>query len=218
MPATPPIAATCPATCLAGARSRNDLGRLNVKTLPSFLRDYFSGLALCGVAGFVLIVFALHLLQPGYDARQQLMSELALGPYGGMMLWAFAALALALACLAAALQQARAHWIMGVLLASAALCFLGAGIFRLQAATELHVSLIAAAFVLCGLAMYALPRALAAKRLNHARLFSWGLGTLMAMSAAQDYLPIGITQRLAATALLAWIAILAALLRRPLSP
>lgn len=175
-------------------------------------------LVLSGLAGFVLIVLALHLLQPGYDARQQLMSELALGPYGGMMLWAFTALALALACLAVVLHQARAHWIMGALLASAALCFLGAGIFRLQAATELHVGLIAAAFVLCGLAMYALPHALAAKRLSHGRLFSWGLGASMAVSAAQDYLPIGITQRLAATALLAWIAILAVQLRRPPSP
>jgi hypothetical membrane protein len=180
--------------------------------LPSFLRDYFSGLAFFGIAGVVLIVAALDAVQPGYDARHQLMSELALGPYGGLMLAAFTSLALALACLAAALYHARAHRGMVALLGAAALCFQGAGLFQLHTATRLHVGLIAAAFVLCGLAMAGLPRALAAKRLRRPRLFSWGLGGAMAAFAALD-LPIGLAQRLSAAALLAWMAIVAFQLR-----
>ncbi|MBK9615936.1 MAG: DUF998 domain-containing protein [Uliginosibacterium sp.] len=180
--------------------------------LPSFLRDYFSGLALCGMAGFVLIVAALHAVQPGYDARHQLMSELALGPYGGFLLAAFTSLALATACLAAALYHARAHRSMVALLGAAALCFQGAGLFQLHTATRLHVGLIAAAFVLCGLAMAGLPRALAAKRLRHPRVFSWGLGGAMAAFAALD-LPIGLAQRLSAATLLIWMVIVAVQLR-----
>lgn len=186
--------------------------------LPSFLRDYFSGLALSGLAGFVLIVAALHVAQPGYDARHQLLSELARGPYGGFLLAAFTALALATACLAAALYHARAHRSMVALLGAAALCFQGAGLFQLHTAMRLHVALIAAAFVLCGLAMAGLPRALAAKRLRRPRLFSWGLGAAMAAFAALD-LPIGLAQRLSATALLVWMAIVAIQLRtRPPKP
>ena len=180
--------------------------------LPSFLRDYFSGLAFFGIAGFLLIVAALQAVQPDYDARHQLMSELALGPYGGLMLAAFTSLALSLACLAAALYHARAPRCMVALRGAAALCFQGAGVFQPHPATRLHVGLIAAAFVLCGLAMAGLPRALAAKRLRHARVFSWGLGGAMAAGAALD-LPIGIAQRLSAAALLAWMAIVAFQLR-----
>lgn len=55
------------------------------------------GLAtLGGVAVFAVIAIALHVAQPGYDPSTQLMSELALGRYGGAMLFAFAALAVAM--------------------------------------------------------------------------------------------------------------------------
>jgi hypothetical protein len=49
-----------------------------------------------GVAIFVIIVVALHLLQPEYEPTRQLMSELALGQYGWAMFVAFLGLAIAL--------------------------------------------------------------------------------------------------------------------------
>lgn len=52
--------------------------------------------ALAGVATFVVVVVALHLVQPGYDPAQQLMSELALGPHGSAMILAFTGVGVAL--------------------------------------------------------------------------------------------------------------------------
>src|ERR1700682_4669728 len=59
--------------------------------LPSFVRL----VALAGVATFIAVVVTLHFLQPGYDPSTQLMSELALGGYGGAMTVAFGGLAVA---------------------------------------------------------------------------------------------------------------------------
>ena len=84
-------------------------------------------LAIAGAIGFVLIVSILHLLQPGYDPKHQLMSELALGAHGWAMLLAFLFIAgstLSLALGIAHLQ--RSPWLEGVL-AVATLGFLGSG-------------------------------------------------------------------------------------------
>ena len=78
---------------------------------------------------FVATVVPLHWLQPGYDARHQLMSELALGRYGETMLVAFAGLALAM--LGAFLSRAAGPPAVRWLLAAAALFFLLAGVFPL---------------------------------------------------------------------------------------
>ena len=54
--------------------------------------------ALVGVAMFVIAVVALHLLQPNYEPTHQLMSELALGPYGWAMIVAFGQIDSAAGC------------------------------------------------------------------------------------------------------------------------
>jgi len=64
--------------------------------------------ALAGSALFVVTVIGLHLVQPGYDPASQLMSELALGSYGWMMLAAFGGLAAAVLGIQAAIALANA--------------------------------------------------------------------------------------------------------------
>ena len=51
--------------------------------MPRGSTEYWAGwLAIASAIGFGAIVAILHFIQPGYDARHQLMSELALGPQG----------------------------------------------------------------------------------------------------------------------------------------
>ena len=151
---------------------------------------------------FVATVVPLHWLQPGYDAKNQLMSELALGRYGEAMLVAFAGLALAM--LGAFFSRAARPRAIRCVLAAASLFFLLAGVFPLGASSEMHIAAIATAFVLSVLAMYlhpadALPRAI-----------SWSLAAGIALSVALGHsiLPMGIGQRLAAACLLLWLVLL----------
>jgi hypothetical protein len=142
---------------------------------------------------FLATVVPLHFLQAGYDPINQLMSELALGRYGGAMLVAFAGLAIAM--LGAALLPASRSAKATAALASAA--FLVAGIFPLGATSELHIGAIATAFVLAVLAMYFYPP----------RSLSWSLAAAVALSVVLGHtvLPMGIGQRMAAACLLAWL-------------
>lgn len=165
-----------------------------------------------GVAVFLAIVIALHLLQPGYDPRTQFMSELALGRFGGLLVGAFCGLAAALAAIAMGFRLHGFPPLLSLLLGGGALCFLLAGLITLALSAQVHIALVAIAFVLCGLAMYLLPRC------NHAIFsdgracaFSWGSGLLMcgATGLGGGVLPEGIAQRVSAVALLFWLSFVA---------
>lgn len=160
--------------------------------------------ALLGVFVFVALVISLHLLQTGYDPKLQLMSELALGKHGAWMLYAF--LSLAIALLALAIGYVRITPITSVVLLIAAFSFAGAGLYPLGANSEMHIALVAIAFVAVGLAMYWLPTAANATRSS--RALSWGLLAVLAISVAlgHTWLPMGIGQRIAASAMLIWMA------------
>ena len=101
---------------------------------------------------FVVVVFILHLLQPEYDPRSQLMSELALGRHGWAMFLAFLGLTSAVFGVQAAIADYDDTRGYRLFLVVAALCFLAAGIFPLGAASLIHISAIAIAFMLLVLA------------------------------------------------------------------
>ena len=166
--------------------------------------------ALFGAATFVATVVPLHLLQPGYEPANQLMSELALGRYGWAMIFAFSGLALAVFGVQAAIGAIGATRSLRVLLAAAALFFLAAGVFPLGATSEIHIAAIAIAFVLSVLAMYFYPTGAGRAAAAAPRVLSWSLAAGIAASIALSHsvLPRGIGQRLAAVCLLVWLAVL----------
>jgi len=162
-----------------------------------------------GVTVFIVTVVALHLLQPGYDPRHQLMSELALGQYGWAMFVAFLGLAVAVFGVQAAIGGYGAARGYRVLLSIAAMLFLVAGIFPLGNTSMIHIGAIAMAFVLSVLAMYLFPSSAGRASIAAPRTLSWTLATGIAASVALgDLIPIGIGQRLAAGCLLVWLAVL----------
>jgi hypothetical membrane protein len=154
------------------------------------------GISIVGAAAFVIIVAVLHLLQPAYDGRYQLMSELALGPHGWAMLPAFGCLAVSVAGVQQGLLSLRAHWPIQFLLVTAAVCLLGAGVFRLGDATELHVALVAVAFVLLVLAMYLAPSQVRDLSSPRVKAVSWALAvaTAFGVLGGHSVLPLGIGQ------------------------
>ena len=173
-------------------------------------------LAIAGAVGFVVIVGALHGLQPGYDIVHQLMSELALGAYGWAMLIAFVSLAVATASVAfgiACLQ--RAPWLQ-LVLAIATLSFLGAGVFTLGEAAAWHIALIAVAFVATVLAMYLVPSIVPALLGGRHKWVSWCLaaGTALSVFLGHSVLPVGVGQRLAAACVIMWLCFAGTRLRR----
>jgi hypothetical protein len=165
--------------------------------------------SLIGVATFVVSVVALHLLQPGYDPTQQLMSELALGPYGWAMFAAFAGLAIALFGMEDELADFGASVGYLGLLVVAAIFFLAAGVFPLGERSEIHIGLIATAFVLGVLGMALFPLHAGRAMSAGPRAISWPLAAGVAASVALGHsvFPMGIGQRLAAGCLLAWLVI-----------
>jgi hypothetical membrane protein len=173
-------------------------------------------LAIVGAIGFVGVVSILHVLQPGYDLVHQLMSELALGAHGWAMLVAF--LLIGTSALSVALGVAhiqRAPWLQ-LVLAVAALGFLGAGVFPLGRASEWHIALIAIGFIAVVLAMYLLPSAVPTRFGGTARNVSWCLagGTAVSVFLGQSILPIGAGQRLAAACVVIWLCFVGARLHR----
>ena len=160
-----------------------------------------------GALGFILIVMCLHIVQPDYDPVHQLISELALGRYGSFMLLAFFSFALSVFTVQAGLHQCQAPLIIRLFLNIAAISLLGAGVFRLGSATELHIALVAVAFVLIVLVMYLLPRNVAAFNSPSHTFVSWTLGACTAICVAigQHLVPLGIGQRGAALCILMWL-------------
>ncbi len=179
------------------------------------------GLAIAGALSFSSIVVALHLLQPDYDARYQLMSELAPGRHGWAMLPVFFAFALSVVGLQVAVRQFRASGLLQAVLLGAAVALIGAGIFRLGQATELHVGLAAFAFILLVLGIYLFPSQVGGLAWRPLRAVCWGLAASAAISVAlgQSVLPMGIAQRFATTSVLVWLCLMGWMLsRRSASP
>ena len=160
-------------------------------------------ICIAGVLVFLTVVVSLHLLRKDYDPVHQMMSELALGERGGLMLAAFLALGIAFAGMAAGLRGARQPAYTSLLAVCAGLTFVAAGVYRLDNAMEMHVALIAAAFVLAGLLMYLLPASLP----EYARPVSWSLAAATALAVVSGHLfaPMGIAQRVAAACILIWL-------------
>jgi hypothetical membrane protein len=164
--------------------------------------------ALVGVAVFAVVVIALHVLQREYDPATQLMSELALGRFGGAMLAAFAGLAMAMFAVQLSIGRLGAGKILRALMAAAAAFFLVAGLFPLGETATIHIAAIALAFVLSVLAMYLFPATAGAASRLAPRKVSWTLAAGMAASVALGRLaPMGLAQRAAAICLLAWLVI-----------
>jgi hypothetical protein len=164
---------------------------------------------LTGVAFFLVTVITLHAVQPGYDPQTQLMSELALGPYGGFMLLAFTGLSLSALGVLLALPSGAV--LLKGILAAASASFLAAGLLPLGDTSEIHIAAIATAFVLSVLAMYLFPTAGGVAAEAAPRRVSWPLAAGVALSVflGHSALPIGTGQRLAALCLLAWFSIVA---------
>jgi hypothetical protein len=164
-------------------------------------------IVISGAIGFISIVIWLHIVQQDYDPVHQLMSELALGRYGSFMLLAFFSFALSVFTVQIGLYQCKSPIFIRLFLAIAAISLLGAGVFRLGSATELHIALVAVAFVLIVLVMYLLPRNVSAFNSHSHTLISWTLGACTAICVAlgQHLLPLGIGQRGAALCILMWL-------------
>jgi hypothetical protein len=165
--------------------------------------------ALAGSALFVVTVIGLHLVQPGYDPASQLMSELALGSYGWMMLAAFGGLAAAVLGIQAAIALANASRGLKILLIVTAMFFLAAGVFPLGPTSEIHIAAIATAFVLMVLTMYLFPSAAGSAAAAAPRAISWTLaaGVVVSVALGHSLLPMGIGQRLAAACLITWLVV-----------
>jgi len=59
-------------------------------------KRYWSIVAtIVGITVFVVIIFILHFIQPDYNPKYQLISELAIGKYGALVFIAFSGLAAA---------------------------------------------------------------------------------------------------------------------------
>ena len=166
--------------------------------------------ALAGISLFLVIVITLHFVQTGYDPSSQLMSELALGRHGELMLLAFAGIALALVAIQLAIGALGAAPALRALLAVSGGLFLAAGVFPLGETSLIHIGAIAAAFVVCVLAIYLYPRLGGGAAALAPRGFSWTIAAAIAASVAlgQSLIPMGIGQRMAALFLLTWIGVL----------
>lgn len=156
---------------------------------------------------FVATVGLLPLWQPGYDARRQLISELAAGPRGGILLAAFVGLAFAIAAAAVGLALRHAPRSLVAPLLMASVCMAGAGFVPLQEAAEIHVGLVAIGFGLACAVIAAWPIAVPPCERRH-RTLSWSLGAAMIASLGLAAIaPFGVVQRAAAALFVTWLAL-----------
>jgi hypothetical protein len=162
---------------------------------------------IAGILGFGAIVFALHGLQPAYDARRQLLSELALGPYGWTMGVAFVCLALSFLGAQFGLGALGASAAPRVLLGAAGAAMLAAGAFPLGRGTGIHIAAVLLGFALVAVAMYLLPARAGQLPVRGLRGVSWVLGTgaVASLASANCGVPIGVAQRLAVACVLGWL-------------
>lgn len=158
-----------------------------------------------GTALFLMVVIPLHFVQQGYNPRFQLLSELALGEYGWMMLFAF--IGLALSAIGAGIIAYHTAKFPSVIWGFAALCFLGAGIFPLGESDFLHIALIASAFVLSVLGMFVFARQ-SGKWASGKLSYLLAVGMTFSIFLGSSILDMGIAQRLAALCLLIWFVVI----------
>lgn len=167
-----------------------------------------------GILVFLLVVIFLHIEQipKGYNPIYQLMSELALGEDGEMMMFAFLGLALATIAAINIVSSYQAPLMIKAILAVTAAAFAGAGYFTLETAMEIHISLVAIAFILLVLCMYLIPKVIIPFQAIKPKMICWGLGVMVALSVAlgQNILPIGIAQRISTLCILCWFVWLTA--------
>ena len=164
-----------------------------------------------GAIGFITIVIALHIVQSDYDSIHQLMSELALGKHGSFMLIAFLSFSISVFFAQSILVTYKNNLLARVLLIVASFSLAGAGLFKLGSHTELHISLVALAFVLIVLSMYLIPRLILEFRNLVPIITCWGfgLGSSISVFLGQGFIPMGIAQRLAVSFILIWLLWLA---------
>ena len=171
--------------------------------------------ALGGVAVFAATVILLQHLQAGYDPVTQLMSELALGEHGIWMIGAFAALGLAVAGFGIGLTALGAG-VLGIVPLLAGMAFVSAGVFPLGGRPDIHIAIVATAFVLSALLMIIGPlrvpghgNPLRARRRLSVALVSWVIAFLMIVFVllGNELLPAGVAQRAATSCLLLWLVL-----------
>ena len=95
-----------------------------------------------GTIGFILIVVFLHMVQPNYNSLEQQMSELALGRFGSLMILACSSFAFSVFALQIGLQKYQPPIVLRLFLIITSFCLLGAGLFRLDTATNVHTALL----------------------------------------------------------------------------
>ena len=175
-----------------------------------------SSIVILGVLGFAGIALGLHIVQDNYNPAHQLMSELALGEYGSFMLAAFLSLAVAVFTAQSIISSYKSNLTVRILLVIASFSFAGAGVFKLGAYTDLHVGLIAVAFVSVVLTMYLLPRLIPPLQRRIPTIVCWafGISTAVSVVSSDTLLPGGVAQRMATGCILCWLIWLAVFHRR----
>lgn len=173
--------------------------------------DFKSIIVTIGVLGFVLIVTTLHIVQNNYNPTHQLMSELALGQHGSYMLFAFLSFSVAIFVAQQILGAYENSMSVRMLMVIASFFIAGAGLFKLDNYINLHVGLVAVAFILIVLSMYLVPRFIPQfqELLPNSVCWLLGVGTVVSVALGRSLISIGIAQRLAASCILIWLLWLA---------
>lgn len=171
-------------------------------------RQYVGALlSIIGAALFLAVVIPLHFIQLDYNPRFQLLSELALGASGWVMLFAFFGLAMSAMGIGIISSSLHTSNFPSFIWGFAALCFLGSGIFPLGKSDFLHIALIASAFVLSVLGIYVFARQ-SSERVSKKLSYRLAVGIVFSVFLGNTVLDIGIAQRLAALCLLSWFVVI----------
>lgn len=167
----------------------------------------FAILSITGPVVFVGIVLFLHSVQSQHDFMNQYMSELALGPYGYLMIIAFSCFAVSVFSISEIFKILGSPTILRSLLVAAAICLIGAGVINLDQNAMLHILFVMIASVLILLCMIMSPHYLAAFMDRLHRAVFWGLGTAAILISIlnQYWIPDGIGQRCTAGCILLWL-------------
>jgi hypothetical protein len=165
------------------------------------------GRALCfsGALVFVPVVAYLQIVQHGYSATRQFMSELALGTQGQWMLFGFLMFALNVIGTAICLLKQSVHRSLPALLFGASSCLMGAGVVTLAESVNLHIAFVAMGFFAICLAMILMPR-FAQGESKRPRAVCWSLVAIAGIATGlSDWIPVGVAQRITAACVLIWL-------------
>ena len=210
----------------AALASEERLGRRLVVSTASDTRRVLGTIGLAGVAGWIAIVVALHFIKSDLDPIDIYISDYAIGENGWLMRLAFYLVAAGTLAIAAgwatSVQRTRRAMIAILLLVVVGMGFIVAGTFTTDPtdATEttteggLHLLgalmifpvMVAASFVLRGVFRREARWQPFAERV---RWFPWVLLAGFFVSFFAPALPAGLSQRIYAAILMAWLATLA---------